>query len=134
MSEIPSQAFPTRSHSNNGRVTLIIRDELVNPPTWFASFRDLTLFCAIMLRLDIVIESEEVDYYHRWIRHRGGMDFVQDFVRPGSESGLRLDTARNFPRTIITDRIVPGNAHQLIARIEANSPPSNRCHWWLDGR
>ena len=134
MVKIPSQAFPTPSDSDNARVTLIIRDELVNPPTWFASFRDLTLFCSIMLRLDIVIESEEVDYYHRWIRRRGGMDFVQDFVRPGSESGLRLDTVRNFPLTIVTDRIVPENAHQLIARIEASSPPAHHCQWWPDGR
>ena len=87
-----------------------------------------------MLRLDIVIESEEVDYYHHWIRRRGGMDFVQDFVRPGSESGLRLDTAHHFPRTIVTDRIVPENAHNLIARIEASSPPDHRCRWWPDGR
>lgn len=68
-------------------MTLIIRDALVNPPTWFASFRDLTLYCAVMLKLDIVIESEEVDIYHRWLRRRGGMDFVRDFVRPGQRSG-----------------------------------------------
>jgi hypothetical protein len=109
-------------------VTLIIRDALVNPPTWFASFRDLTLFCTIMLRLDIVIESEEVDTYHRWIRRRGGMDFIRDFVRPGSEEGLRLDTVRAFPRTIVTDRIVPENAQALIARIEARAPA--RDPWW----
>ena len=41
--------------------TLIIRDQLVNPPTWFASFRDLTLFCSIFLKKEIVIESEDVD-------------------------------------------------------------------------
>lgn len=114
-------------------VTLIIRDALVNPPTWFASFRDLTLFCTIMLGLDIVIESEEVDAYHRWIRRRGGMDFVQDFVRPGSESGLRLDTARVFPHTIVTDRIVPENAHELIHRIQTRTGVRNRW-WWPDGR
>ena len=107
-------------------MTLIIRDALVNPPTWFASFRDLTLFCSPFLGLDIVIESEEVDVYHRWIRRRGGMDFVQDFVRPGSESGLRLDVTRIFPRTIVTDRIVPENAHNLIARIEASSGGPDR--------
>jgi len=106
-------------------VTLIIRDALVNPPTWFASFRDLTLFCTIILRIDIVIESDEVDTYYRWIRKRGGMDFIQDFVRPGSEDGLRLDTARVFPRTIVTDRIVPENAHNLIARIESRTAPRN---------
>jgi len=110
-------------------VTLIIRDALVNPPTWFASFRDLTLFCSIMLKLDIVIESEDADIYHRYIRRRGGMDFVQDFVRPGSEDGLRLDIAQVFPRTIVTDRIVPENSYHLIARIEARSGPRDS---WRD--
>ena len=56
-------------------MTLIIRDQLVNPPTWFASFRDLTLYCHIFLRDDVVIESDDIDTYYRWIKPRGGMDF-----------------------------------------------------------
>lgn len=99
-------------------MTLIIRDSLIGPPTWFSSFRDLTLFCHVFLRLDTVIESEHVDLYYRWLKHRGGMDFVDDFVRPGIEDGLRLDVEPNFPRTIITDRIVPENTHVLINRIK----------------
>jgi hypothetical protein len=98
-------------------MTLIIRDSLVGPPTWFASFRDLTLFCNVMLRLETVIESEHVDLYYRWLKRRGGMDFVEDFVRPGAEDGVRLDVEPLFPRTIITDRIVPENTHTLIKRI-----------------
>ena len=46
-------------------MTLIIRDQLVCPPTWFASYRDLTLYCHILLKLDIVIESESADTYYR---------------------------------------------------------------------
>lgn len=98
-------------------MTLIIRDSLVNPPTWFASFRDLTLFCNVMMRLQTVIESEDADLYWRWLKSRGGMDFVEDFVRPGAEDGVRLDLAPEFPRTIVTDRIVPENTHALIHRI-----------------
>ncbi|WP_404424221.1 hypothetical protein [Nibricoccus sp. IMCC34717] len=98
-------------------MTLIIRDALVNPPTWFASFRDLTLFCHIFLKIDTVIESEEADLYYRWLKSRGGMDFVQDFVRPGTEHGLHLDTEYNHPNTIITDRIAPENTHRLICMI-----------------
>lgn len=47
----------------------------------------------------------------------GGMDFVEDFVRPGSQDGVRLDIEANYPRTIITDRIAPENVHRLIAQI-----------------
>jgi hypothetical protein len=100
-------------------MTLLIRDQLTCPPTWFASYRDLTLYCAIFLRLDIVIESENPDPYYRWIKPRGGMDFIEDIIRPGSECGLHLDLRREYPRTIITDRIAPENVHRLIASIRA---------------
>lgn len=98
-------------------MTLIIRDILVNPPTWFLSFRDLTLYCHVFLKSDIVIESDDPDLYYRWIKLRGGMDFVEDFVRPGTEDGLRLDVEPNYPRSLIVDRISPENVHGLIARI-----------------
>ncbi len=100
-------------------MTLVIRDQLVCPPTWFASFRDLTLYCHTFLALDIVIESEDADIYYRWIKSRGGMDFIEDFVRPGTEDGARLDLARTAPRTIVTDRIAPENVHRLIASIRS---------------
>jgi len=98
-------------------MTLIIRDALMNPPTWFASFRDLTLYCSIFLHDEVVIESTDVDAYYHWIKPRGGMDFVEDFVRPGAEDGVRLDFELNYPRTVVTDRIAPENVHRLIAQI-----------------
>lgn len=106
-------------------MTLIIRDQLVNPPTWFASFRDLTLYCSVFLKMDIVLESDDIDVYYRWIKPRGGMDFVKEFVRPGSEDGLHLDISRQFPRTIVTDRIAPENVHRLIGLIAGLRGGSN---------
>ena len=100
-------------------MTLIIRDQLTCPPTWFASFRDLTLYCHVFLKQDIVIESEQTDFYYHWIKPRGGMDFIADIVRPGSECGLHLDFARHYPGTIVTDRIAPENVHRLIAAIRS---------------
>ena len=100
-------------------MTLLIRDQLTCPPTWFASYRDLTLYCAIFLKFDIVLESENPDSYYRWIKPRGGMDFIEDIVRPGSERGVHLDITRQFPSTIITDRIAPENVHRLIASIRS---------------
>jgi hypothetical protein len=99
-------------------MSLIIRDQLVTPPTWFSSFRDLTLYCHIFLKADVLIESADPDPYWHWIRTRGGMDFVEDFVRPGTEEGIRLDVEPNYPRSVITDRIAPENVHQLISRIK----------------
>jgi hypothetical protein len=102
-------------------MTLLIRDQLTCPPTWFASYRDLTLYCAIFLHLEIVIESEDPDPYYRWIKPRGGMDFIEDIIRPGTERGVRLDVAPHFPGTIVTDRITPENVHRLIASIRARA-------------
>jgi len=51
------------------------------------------------------------------MRPRGGLDFIEDFVRPGSENGVHLDLEHNYPRSVITDRIAPENVHRLIARI-----------------
>lgn len=98
-------------------MTLIIRDQLVNPPTWFPSFRDLTLYCRVFLHDDIVIESDEADSDVPWLRPRGGLDFVEDIVRPGSEDGVRLDVEPNYPKSVITDRIDPENVQRLISQI-----------------
>ena len=35
------------------------------------------------------------------------MDFIEDFVRPGGESGPRLDLESTRHVTIVTDRITP---------------------------
>jgi len=99
-------------------MVIIIKDELVNPPTWFSSFRDLTLICSLRLHADIVIETQETDLYYKWLKPRGGMDFIDDFVLPGLEEGIRLDTELNFDPSIVVDRIVPENTHQLYNRIQ----------------
>ncbi len=98
-------------------MTIIIRDELLNPPTWFASFRDLTLICTLRLKTDILIESENVDLYYKWLRPKGGMDFVSDFVLPGAEDGLHIDIEYKYAPSIVVDRIVPENTHQLYQSI-----------------
>jgi hypothetical protein len=100
-------------------MTLIIRDQLVNPPTWFSSFRDLTLYCSVFLHEEVVIESDDIDTYYHWIKPRGGMDFIEDFVRPGAEAGLHLDVDRKYPLTVVTDRIAPENLQRLIRSIQS---------------
>jgi hypothetical protein len=70
------------------------------------------------LHAEILIEAENPDPYWKWMKVRGGMDFVEDFVRPGLEDGVRLDIEPNFPRSVITDRIAPENVHRLIAQLK----------------
>lgn len=102
-------------------MVLLIRDQLTCPPTWFASFRDLTLYCHVFLKLDVVLESGEADLYYQWIKPRGGMDFVEDIVRPGTEDGVHLDLEPRFPATVVTDRIAPENLPHLLARIRSRA-------------
>lgn len=99
-------------------MVILIKDELVNPPSWFSSFRDLTLICSMRLHADIVIETQETDLYYKWLKPRGGMDFIADFVLPGLEEGIRIDTEPNFDPSIVVDRIVPENTHLLYNRIQ----------------
>ena len=72
-----------------------------------------------LLKLEVLLESDDVDAYYRWVKSRGGMDFVEEFVRPGEEDGLHLDIEANYAPTVITDRIAPENVHRLIARIQS---------------
>lgn len=98
-------------------MTLIIRDRLINPPTWFLSFRDLTLYASVFAHDDVVIESHDPDSYVRWMKKRGGLDFVEDFVRPGSERGVRLDCVHEIGGTVVVDRIAPENLHMILRKI-----------------
>lgn len=71
------------------------------------------------LKTDILIESENVDLYYHWLRPLGGMDFVDDFIRPGTEDGLHLDIEFKYAPSIVVDRIVPENTHQLFQSIRS---------------
>jgi hypothetical protein len=68
-------------------MTLIIRDRLVNPPTWFSSFRDLTLYCHIFLKDDVLIESDDPDPYYRWMRSPGGWILSRISSGPARRTG-----------------------------------------------
>lgn len=70
------------------------------------------------LGTDILIESENADLYYHWLRPRGGMDFVADFVAPGLEDGLHIDIEHQYSPSIVVDRIVPENTHQLFQSIK----------------
>ena len=96
---------------------IIIRASLVGPPTTFSSFRDLTLFINMKYRDDILLEAENPDFHYHWIKSRGGMDFVQDFIRPGEEAGIRIDVPKRYPLTIVTDRITQHNIINLMGKI-----------------
>ena len=99
-------------------MTLIIRDQLVNPPTWFPSFRDLTLYCHVFLKDDVLIESDDPDpYLPLDAAARRAWTSSRTSCGPAPRTGVRLDVEHNYPRTVVTDRIAPENVHSLIRLI-----------------
>jgi len=96
---------------------------LINPPSMVISFREVTMLISEALNIPILIEAEpdEVDNYYNWIRKLGGMDFVEDFVSPGTEFGFRVDSACRFPNTVvIIDRIVSDNTSYIAGGVKAS--------------
>jgi len=97
---------------------LLIRDQLTCPPSSVTIFRDLTLYCYKDFCSAILIESADPDPFYRWLKPKGGMDYIADIVRPGSERGLHLDLEENFSPTVVIDRIAQENLHFLIWKVQ----------------
>ncbi len=73
-------------------MNLIIRAELVNPPTESLAFRHLTAVSS--LSRDVLLETEKYarDIYYHYCLQRGLLDFVEDLIVPeDGEEGQRLD-------------------------------------------
>ncbi len=105
------------------RQTLIIRGELTEPPTWFPSFRELTMRLKGTAVTVILIESERElrDLYWKWTGRNGGRDFVNDLIFPDEyEPGIKLDlrSDRMHP-TVTAEKIVPENLQDLAGRVSA---------------
>ena len=105
------------------RQTLIIRGELTEPPTWFPSFRELTMRLKGTAVTVILIESERElrDLYWKWTGRNGGRDFVNDLIFPDEyEPGIKLDLrADRMHPTVTAEKIVPENLRDLAGRVSA---------------
>ena len=100
--------------------TLIIKAELSNPPSEILAFRTLTMLACVQLCLDNLIELEQdfKDIYYHYLKARGAMDFVAQFITPReNEEGIRIDLDYNYPLTIKTDRIIFNNLFGLLGQI-----------------
>jgi hypothetical protein len=103
--------------------TLIIRGELTEPPTWFPSFRELTMRLKGSVVAVILIESDRQmrDLYWRWTGRNGGRDFVNDMVFSDEYvPGIKLDSSHDrLHPTVTTEKIVPENLDELAGRVAA---------------
>ena len=117
-------------------MVMLIKDELVNPPTWFSSFRDLTLVCTMRLHADIVIETKDTDLCCR--KPRGGNGFHRRFCDTQAGGGYsyryraklrpihcpRPNPSRKYPFALQSDTI----RHYAVGDYQADLSVS-RDHW-----
>ena len=84
-------------------------------------FRFLTLCAKMDLEYDVLIESkeEEIDDYYKYLKRKGWFDFVDDFILPNQEEGVRIDTELNYPMTIKAPYIRCENTPNLLGQIKS---------------
>lgn len=90
----------------NNYMVLLINADLINPPTSPSSFRTLTMIAREYCQYNVLLESYyEKDPYYNFLKQYGCMDFVDDIVMSGEESGIRIDTSLHYSASLIVDRI-----------------------------
>lgn len=96
-------------------MNLIIAAHLTEPPSSLMSFRSLTMY-AKNFNLSVLLETERemIDKYFKYLDNKKQLDFVDDILTVGEESGLRIDTSNNFKNTIITKRINDEEVLRLV--------------------
>jgi hypothetical protein len=73
------------------------------------------------LKYDILIESQksEIDKYYKLLKKRGWFDFVDDFILPNEEDGVRIDMELNYPKTILAPHIRCENSLNLLGQLKS---------------
>ena len=73
------------------------------------------------LDYNILIESKksQIDKYYNFLKKKGWYDFVDDFILPNQEEGVRLDTKLNYSMTIQVPSIKCENTLNILGQIKA---------------
>lgn len=87
-------------------MVLLINADLINPPTSPSSFRTLTMVAKEYCLYNVLLESYyDKDPYYKFLKQYGCMDYVDDIVMTGEESGIRIDIELHYSASLIVDRI-----------------------------
>tara|TARA_B100001113_G_scaffold338690_1_gene321120 strand:- start:1157 stop:1483 length:327 start_codon:yes stop_codon:yes gene_type:complete len=101
-------------------MNLIIHAGLSEPPTETLPFRYVTSVSKCDYKLDVLLESEQEmkDMYWSFLNKRGMFDYIQDIVTPREkENGIRVDFEFNYPKTVVTQKIILENQEELLKHI-----------------
>lgn len=97
--------------------SLLINGDLINPPSSISCVRDITFIAHEYLDLDVIIECiAEKDFYHRYLKNFGAMDYIDDLTSFGEEVGMRIDNDFHYDPTIYVTDIIDASNVQLILR------------------
>ena len=102
-------------------MNLIINAGLSEPPSESLYFRHFTLIVKNNLNYDVLIESQKemIDFYFNYLKKKGMMDYVDEIIIPEDRiEGVRIDRERNYPRTIIVNRITCENILFLLGKVK----------------
>ena len=63
----------------------------------------------------VLVEAEPKDPYYRYLKRTGAMDYVDDIVLPGEETGIRVDNDFIYaPTACVVDKITAYNFNYII--------------------
>ena len=62
--------------------------------------------------------KEEIDYHYHYLKSKGWFDFVDDFILPNQEAGVRIDKELNYSNTIQASYIRCENTPKLLGQIK----------------
>lgn len=97
--------------------SLLINGDLINPPSSISCVRDITFIAHEYLDLDVIIECiAEKDFYHRYLKNFGAMDYVDELTLFGEEEGMRIDNDFHYDPTIYVTDVIDAKNVQLILR------------------
>jgi len=97
--------------------SLLINGDLINPPSSISCVRDITLIAHEYLNLDVIIECvAEKDFYHRYLKNFGAMDYVDELTIFGEEEGMRIDNDFHFDPTVYVTDVIDARNVQTILR------------------
>lgn len=97
--------------------SLLINGDLINPPSSISCVRDITFIAHEYLELDVIIECiAEKDFYHRYLKNFGAMDYVDELTIFGEEVGMRIDNDFHYDPTIYVTDVIDAKNVQTILR------------------
>jgi len=100
-------------------MNLIVVTELTDNEGLY--FRYITMMAKTELDYSILIEArkEDIDKCYKLLKKMGWFDFVDDFILPNQEEGVRIDTELNYPMTIQTPYIRCENTLNLLGQLKS---------------